>query len=80
MRLDLSGDEHVVRACATVKEVAVPFPGSVMKQCDECDVDIWVDPHQTMRDPETGEPVETTVNLCVVCTMVHVIMQGRGEL
>lgn len=60
----------LVRCCMTVAAAVIVVPGSVVRQCEECDIDIWYSPNQVLP-VMPGIDIEGEVLLCLPCTMYH---------
>lgn len=80
MKLDLTGDENVVRMCVRVRDEPRPVKGSEVVSCDECGEPIWRDSMQVLRHPETGEPVTETHCLCPQCNFQHMSLSPDAKL
>lgn len=75
-RLDLRGDDSIVRVCGLVSETEVVLGESVIRACDECDAPIWYDTAQVgPPHPKTGMPVKETHCLCPPCFLVHLMRE-----
>jgi hypothetical protein len=74
MRLDLTGDDIIVRMCVRVQDESRPAKGSEIVLCAECDTPIWRAKNQVLRNPETGEVVTETHCLCPACNFAHMAL------
>lgn len=65
------GSNYMVRVCMFVDDsTEFVAEGSVVRQCEECDRDIW---YATRQKPPVilGQTVDGEVVLCLPCTMLH---------
>jgi len=80
MRLDLTGDDVIVRMCVRVEDEDHPAKGSEIVLCAECDVPIWRAANQVLRHPETGEVVVETHCLCPQCNFAHMTLSPEAQI
>jgi len=83
MKLDYlhDPDRHfIVRLCMDVDEAKVVVPGSVVKDCEECDTAVWYDPAQEIPEPEDEDlDIEREVILCMRCGYLHMSLEEGVE-
>jgi hypothetical protein len=64
---------YMIRVCMFVGEDDFTVEGSVVRQCEECDRDIWYATHQ--KPPVIiGQVSDGEVLLCLPCTLLHQAM------
>lgn len=69
--------DYMIRVCMTVEQALLHTPHSVMKQCEECDVDVWYDTHQVAPPTPPGFTIEREVILCLNCTAIHAMLDDE---
>lgn len=68
------GKDYMIRVCMGLDEALITVPGSVVRQCEECDKDVWYDTRQTAPVPPEGVTIEREVVLCLNCTAIHAVL------
>jgi hypothetical protein len=62
--------DFIIRCCMYVEDADYVVVGSVVRQCEECDRDIWYATNQ--KTPVVpGVVFEGEVLLCLPCVMMH---------
>lgn len=76
-KLHVEGEDWLVRICVPVALVSADqaVPGSIIRECEECDVPVWFDPNQVIPDPPPESNMLGTVILCYRCGALHMAAQ-----
>lgn len=67
------GRDFIIRVCMYVEDADFVTEGSVVRQCGECDRDVWYATNQAVP-VVPGLVFEGEVLLCLPCTMLHQAM------